>query len=315
MDNDQILIFGCSTSFGNPSGHSIAAVSFFLSFWFVIFQCEEMKNKTSLKSYSLGFIILLIIAIIFSRIVVGAHSFNQILYGGLIGFAIFLLFFYVLQPELNKPDGLLWVISLPVSYFAIANFLIFIVCLILYYLIKVDVLQIWKDNIAKKCPDNVENELYSTPGMLAISFCLSYIGVILGLKMEYSKILESKKQTFTLFNFEKNVTNPKQFTLLSAIHITDDSQWNHTGFTKSIIRLVVFYGMSIIIYIPTSLIGNDSNMYVVMIFKMFLPATIWFFCLFFLFKVIFLKLNLLNPSSLPMESQSRINLANLINKV
>ena len=151
--------------------------------------------------------------------------------------------------------------------------------------------------------------------MLAISFCLSYIGVILGLKMEYSKILESKKQTFTLFNFEKNVTNPKQFTLLSAIHITDDSQWNHTGFTKSIIRLVVFYGMSIIIYIPTSLIGNDSNMYVVMIFKMFLPATIWFFCLFFLFKVIFLKLNLLNPSSLPMESQSRINLANLINKV
>lgn len=87
-----------SCGYGNPSGHSLSSSCFYLSFWFILF--ELIKKKQFKDNYKKNIIIygilllciLIVVLIMISRLYIGVHSLNQIIFGCLIGIGIFLIF-------------------------------------------------------------------------------------------------------------------------------------------------------------------------------------------------------------------------------
>jgi len=77
----------CSAEFGNPSAHSILAAQIpLIMMWFYLDTYRDYFNKNkfvknSLRAFTWSFII----GVIYSRIYVGRHSFDQIIYGVLLG--------------------------------------------------------------------------------------------------------------------------------------------------------------------------------------------------------------------------------------
>ena len=85
---NTILFQGkCETSYGNPSGHSLIAFYFYLSFAYYLCKNNFMKYNKSIKIgiYITAFILSVLTA--FSRLVLGVHSLDQVIYGSLFGIA------------------------------------------------------------------------------------------------------------------------------------------------------------------------------------------------------------------------------------
>eukprot|EP00826_Nyctotherus_ovalis_P033572 TRINITY_DN2727_c0_g7_i2.p1 TRINITY_DN2727_c0_g7~~TRINITY_DN2727_c0_g7_i2.p1 ORF type:complete len:431 (+),score=81.58 TRINITY_DN2727_c0_g7_i2:131-1423(+) len=106
-------VYGGEKDFGNPSGHatgcgvilfSALAVYLFDNLDFCLTEAEELEVKKTRAGilYSLPAKIIITVVtlflyliILYSRVYVGAHSFNQILYGSLLGLFIPVAIFYV----------------------------------------------------------------------------------------------------------------------------------------------------------------------------------------------------------------------------
>ena len=83
----------------------------------------------------------LILLIIFSRVFVHAHSFNQIVFGTLLGLGVFMLFAYFIYPDTNKPEGLVYFIDIQFLYHIIIVIAALISVIVLYYKKNVDINQ------------------------------------------------------------------------------------------------------------------------------------------------------------------------------
>ena len=98
----------CDAEFGNPSGHAL--LSTYLLFLCYLFFNSDFFNKIKGKKkiiikYIIIFLsILCIIFIIYSRIYRQIHSFNQIIFGTLLGIAIFFIFCYILEFDKMSPN-------------------------------------------------------------------------------------------------------------------------------------------------------------------------------------------------------------------
>jgi membrane-associated phospholipid phosphatase len=91
----DVHAWSCSHDFGNPSGHSLIAMSFGIQYLHSL--NVEFKNR----NWLIGGVTLAVL-IGFARLVLGAHSINQILYGWQIGIWIALMFIAW------KPQILIW---------------------------------------------------------------------------------------------------------------------------------------------------------------------------------------------------------------
>ena len=91
MVDDNIYSYTCSTSFGNPSGHSSASSVFAVCLMLEIFHghsYDPFPTKFYSKvAYVITFILLLYwaISIPYTRYLLGAHSLNQVVYGSTLG--------------------------------------------------------------------------------------------------------------------------------------------------------------------------------------------------------------------------------------
>ena len=91
----------CDGGFGNPSGHSLMATSF-LNLWHLFVNSKflkeyEKKWRIIIKISSLLLVLICILSITFSRIYRQIHSFNQIIFGTLLGIGIFFLFCFIFR--------------------------------------------------------------------------------------------------------------------------------------------------------------------------------------------------------------------------
>ncbi len=87
MTTDKIKIYGCSSEYGNPSGHSIFAAAMDTFVFLDVFYAQEDKSlprKALWKMchwFWLFISISLTFLIAFARFYVGVHTLNQIVYG------------------------------------------------------------------------------------------------------------------------------------------------------------------------------------------------------------------------------------------
>ena len=87
----------CDGGFGNPSGHSITTAYLYLTL------CLYYKQTKRLEKNYIVLILILIVClfwmlmIILSRLILGMHSVNQVIYGSSLGVIIFLIIFIVFE--------------------------------------------------------------------------------------------------------------------------------------------------------------------------------------------------------------------------
>lgn len=96
----------CNGGFGNPSGHAMCSASVFLAFAHIVtdfkYFTETFVRKMARVLVFL-FFIAVIIAIMLSRVYLAAHSVNQILFGSLLGVAIYFFVFNIVR--MHKLEG------------------------------------------------------------------------------------------------------------------------------------------------------------------------------------------------------------------
>jgi len=131
----QDLIPSCNIGFGNPSGYSMNSTAVYLSVWH-IFINQFCQNKIFLKYILLFFIFLFVGLIISSRLILGEHSINQVLYGFLLGIAVYLAHFWLFQ--MNKLGSRkffqIFFSKKKKIYFAIYFSALFFLSILIYYI-------------------------------------------------------------------------------------------------------------------------------------------------------------------------------------
>lgn len=108
MVSDEVQVFGCSTEFGHPSGHSINSMTFCIG---LLLDYMVSNPDDSLIKKAIIFVLAIVTPLLvgFSRLYNGDHSMDQILYGWLLGLWIAFSNHYVLRDGiLEHIDNLLY---------------------------------------------------------------------------------------------------------------------------------------------------------------------------------------------------------------
>ena len=125
----------CDGEFGNPSGHSLLSIAT-LFLWYLFANSNLLKNnkcKLFIKYCSLLLVIICILSVMFSRIHRQIHSFNQVLFGGLLGLAVFFAFCYIIEFDKIEPNYFFSIIN-KIKFFIIPLLcILFTVSVILGY--------------------------------------------------------------------------------------------------------------------------------------------------------------------------------------
>ena len=95
---EQSLYKGiCDGGFGNPSGHSITTAYLYLTLCLYYKQTKRLEKNYIVLIIILIFCLFWMLMIILSRLILGMHSVNQVIYGSSLGIIIFLLIFIVFE--------------------------------------------------------------------------------------------------------------------------------------------------------------------------------------------------------------------------
>ena len=103
--SDDIKI-SCNNGFGNPSGHSFTSMCVYLSLAHLLTNFNYFYKKTIGVVLRVVIFIVLIVTIglvLFSRIVLGAHSINQVIYGGMLGLGTYFVLFFIIGLHNHTP--------------------------------------------------------------------------------------------------------------------------------------------------------------------------------------------------------------------
>ena len=95
---DNALFQGkCDAGYGNPSSHSMVNTFLYLILFVYLRDTNILKKRYIIQAVTLLFVILWIFLICLSRIIVGVHSIDQVIYGAFLGFIMFLFFIVVFK--------------------------------------------------------------------------------------------------------------------------------------------------------------------------------------------------------------------------
>ena len=204
----------CDGGFGNPSGHSITSVYLYLMLFVYLKETKCIKEKCFIQSIIFVLCIIWIILIILSRIILGIHSVNQVIYGSTLALIVFSFIIFVFK--LHK---------MPVSYYKklfkekiyISIILTLIIFLSIFPIISIFVFNKdfndgeYNKILEKKCPNLPEYRKFNFDGLFGslVIFCLMgmYLGQILFWYLIDNKYKKNKNNDEENDNFDKNNTS------------------------------------------------------------------------------------------------------------
>ena len=202
-----------SCGYGNPSGHSLSSSCLYLSFWYVLsdllYNLINNKKLFNVVKYVIfSFFLGIIYLIMTSRIYLGVHSINQIIFGFLIGLGIFLLFLPLFKVYHNTASEFL---NNQYKYRYISLGLILVGILIYYisYFCRKDVENVeellnWK----KMCSDQKWSKLLMKASFMGGESIFIILGMFIGLyysKIKIDKIYPNEEESIFDWKYEKFV--------------------------------------------------------------------------------------------------------------
>ena len=288
--NSEIKVLNCEGGFGNPSNHSLLSTFFYLSLYEIYVKKNKEINEKN-KKLILFFTIFFIFSIVFSRMFLGVHTLNQILFGSLIGFFLYFFMFKIYKFNQN----VLFIIYNFKQIVFVIIFLIIFGFFNYYFFFNFDnkiLYEKYNFMIEKNCPKfpiikRLENESFYCIFVLSV-----LIFAVFGIYYEYYYIFSANVSKFIKYNF--NNENENEIYLLNN---NNNNQWNKTNFNVSIKRFFVILFVCIILLIPYFFISYDNNFFVVLVFKTLIPLYAIVFVLFSYMKKITGYFNLNNNNN------------------
>ena len=265
----------CETSYGNPSGHSLISFYFFLSFGYYFNQLNFIKGNKIYKIivYSVAFILSGLIA--FSRIALGVHSLDQVLFGSLLGILCFLIFAITLK-----------IYDMPLNHYLkfyrskiyiIASTILLIVLLIIPFILYSSI-DVEKDKIRyeivmkRRCSNLAHYKFYSYQCLVESLVIVLLCGIYFGQFFFWHLVSENKKKLF-----EENKNNPNFDKNEDDLSLEESiNQWNKylINAFKSFFTLIKVCLIVCMILIPGIfyvLIPSNNNFKIILLFKFGLP--------------------------------------------
>ena len=276
---DSTLTKGCDGGFGNPSGHSCASTSVYLSFWHLItdfrFFVEKVAGKI-VRILLLFFFLALIVAIVLSRLYLGVHSIDQVIYGVTLGFAFYFLYFHVFSFQKYSGKDLFDMFTNKnyIIIYAVIYGCLFVLSLLLWGLVHHPIEQ-WINSLLKSDCNRLLHgyRRFNLDGLYGMLTIFGLIGAHYGI--------------YFMVKMTKNKYPNKEEEIIN---------WNKGGgFLNYLYRILL--GLAFIS--PISLyfaIPSDTSMPVVFIFKLILPYIISLFNLYGLCLYCSILLKIANPS-------------------
>ena len=274
------IYIACNGGYGNPSGHSDTSVCLYLSLVHILTDFEYF-NKTK-KGYIYKiilyvFFIIIILLIMISRILLGAHSINQVIYGGMLGLGLYYFIFFILKYHTytNRQFFKMIIEKSTLLIYTIIHTSLIIIGIIIYSLRKDNKLADYvRENIfnGKRCKKKDEYHLFKHDGFFQ-SLCLfGIIGAYLGL--------------FSLFHFIKKNKKYDGFNVVV---------WNKTVWNKIIFRIpfCIIGAFGIIFYY---IIPGDLDLEILFIFKASLPFLLAGYGIYFLGVLFCIFVKCVNPN-------------------
>ena len=292
MTNIDIIIFNCEGGWGNPSIHSILSTCLYLTIYKVIIIQNKNYSNNEKKNYFL-LTLLFIICICLSRLLLGVHSINQVIFGFCLGISLYYILFYII--ELNSDDyNQFYYLIINLNKIVFYSVLIMIIALLPYFFIKPDSKNIilWDKIIDMKCPGYSNYKKFEYESFACIGLFTYVITSFIGCYIEFYYIFNSNISNWKRYNF--NLDNENEINFLN--NDNKNTLWNNTDISKSLKRLLLVAIVILILLMPYFLIPLNWSYTFILIFKMVLPVSIVTLIMFSYLKRICAKCDLTNES-------------------
>ncbi len=270
---DTSLFISCDGGYGNPSGHAQTSCASYLTLAHILTDNNFFKKRFYMKAIVFLLIIALIIAIVLSRLYLGVHSINQIIFGSLIGISVYFLFVHIFC--LNNIDtDRFFKIFTEKSYIiliSLAHSIIFIISLLVFNLINNDN-TIFEKNLNSLCPNINTYRKFNNDGLFGSFSLFAVIGCHNGI-------------FFLIFLLKKYNKNINYYALLN---------WNETKWMNKLFLFLstVLFASPLILQL---IISGKANLIIIYTFKVAIPFLISTICIYGLNIFFCIRIKIANP--------------------
>lgn len=301
--NPNGIIYYCGEGWNLPCTEMLISVLFYLSLWNISFKGKESRNKTILKNIILVLIIVINIINAFCLATIGYYLFSHIIFSAILGVLLYLLIFEANIIKDHGPKEFCKFIKNKFEKYMIYQ-IVLLVLTFIPYIIERSV----KDNEKAECK-SIHNYFYhknKSPYITyvddtfaLISVFIGHFFVTIGIKCELVFVFKNHIQNFDQYHFGVNLDELNMEKELKnntgTIIVTTDTEWNNTIKIKSIIRLIISFGLSFVCFLPYFALDNEEiDFSQIFLVKYSLSFSLFSFGITFFFKFIFKVLRLSN---------------------
>lgn len=301
--NIDLEPINCTFSWATICSESTAITALLLSLGYML--VENKKWFAYIKILIFAGIFSLIVFFNFCIFCCKLYTINDLIFSVLIGIFISIFFAFIMSINLNKSQDMRSVVSKSVIIYITFNLLMIGSILTLYLLSE----NLYSDDHAvqsikrtecfKIYPDNTDMSFDSL--ILLILYTTNFVVFLaIYLDLKYFSLNDYTKWGF--FNFEDDQNDLES--LYSYHEDVKNSQWNNTTQVKTFLRIIISFAVLSLSILPSVLIPYQTQDLILIFLKYFLPFLYEVFCVLFLLKLIFIKLNLVNIGALTLFNKN-----------
>jgi membrane-associated phospholipid phosphatase len=244
---DPTISLACDGGFGNPSGHSFSSSAVYLTVWHMITQFKILR-RTLIKIGLLILFLALAAAIVLSRLYLGVHGINQILYGSLLGTGTYYVIMNVL--DIHDKTGKQFFDFIKskttIAVYLLIHITFLVLAFALYGLTDNNPAQ-WVDNLKLACPDLKLFRTFNYDGLFG---CLTIFALI------------GAHWAITLLAYKTSSEYPDKEEPIN--------KWNVGGLRQNLFKLLLTAIFAIPL-IMNLVVPSEADIIIVYIFKIALP--------------------------------------------
>ena len=287
--------FTCITTWGNPSFETGMLTSQYLTIIYCIFNQARYENKLTLKIIVRFFTGVFIVFLVFLTTFLGLNSLGQNVFGAAVGFLTFYFIFYCLQLGDQSPWLTIYLIEMKKKVYFLIVLVVGIAYLFVYWLLPSRFEDKWEISLRQGCEfthvcwqNSYDQAIFGN-----FMFNISFIGLIVGMKLDFKYNFKGDESSYIAHYFDKSVEYSEDVNFNGFMF---ENKWNETSFCIGLIRLLLIGGLSVALLLPYIWVNEcDYAFPVGEVLKYFLPL--------FSFKIF-----------LVFGSQLLVNFLNLGNK-
>ena len=306
------MIYYCGEGWNLPSTEMMISVFFYLALWNILFFNKNNNNNYNskdsikyLKYIFLGAIIIFNIINLFFLAKIGYYLFSHLVFSAILGVSLYLFIFEanILKKKFN-PKKFCFFINKKFECYILFKIILLAITFLPYILERNA-----SDQTSEQC-SSIEGSFFyknksphvtyvdDTFALMSVFF--GHFFVSIGLKCELGFLFGNDLQNFEQYHFGVNIDDlntEREFkNNTGTIIVTRETEWNNTSMTKSIIRLIVTFILSIITFLPYIIIkrGDNYDYTTIFLVKYFLSFALFSFGITFIFKGIFRIMKLSN---------------------